>query len=321
MAGGTANCPRENDSTASLPFTKRDSRLCFVCADIDFNRYLGEKIERALDLGSWSSICQSLRCPFCRLVTRCLESDPSLTPRLPNTRVYLDNELSWKLGIEYSPYDRSKSESYSNKFDLRSLAGKCFLDAYRFTVTAGRSIGKLLNSHKECVGEIITTHGRARLRRDSNDFLTISWGLSLQYAEIHDSYIPRWRFSSKAGKNSIRAIFNDDYDTCLDRLMTTEIGFAPIFLEPWIQKYSRYIPKETMLVLESTERPNVSGSQLFHEVYFAQKGQPRPRSLWTVVNLMLVDWDGHLARRAGVGKVIIRAWHEKWNQPQEVILT
>ena len=70
-------------------------------------------------------------------MTRCLESDPSLTPRLPDAGVFLANELSWKLGIELSPYDRSKkSESYSNKFDLRSMAGKCFLDAYRFTVTA-----------------------------------------------------------------------------------------------------------------------------------------------------------------------------------------
>jgi hypothetical protein len=50
--------------------------------------------------------------------------------------VLLSNDLSWKLGIEFSPYDRNKSESYSNKFDLRSKASRYPNDAYRFVVFA-----------------------------------------------------------------------------------------------------------------------------------------------------------------------------------------
>lgn len=179
---------------------------------------------------------------------------------------------------------------------------------------------ELLNSDNKCVGEVITTYGRARRRRGSNEFLTISWSLSLAHAEIDDAYIPRWRFNSKADKKSFRSLFNDDEDTCLAHLMGTEIGFAPIFLGSLVQKYSRYMPKETVLKFESSSKPTVSASELCTQVYYAQKGQPRPRSLWTVVNLMLVDFDGHVARRAGVGKVILGAWREEWNIPEEVIL-
>ena len=81
------------------------------------------------------------------------------------------------------------------------------------------------------------------------------------------------------------------------------------------------MPKKALLKLESTEKPNISRSQLFHEVYFAKTGPPRPQSLWAVVNVMLVDWDGNFAHRTGVGKVIIGIWWEKRIERQEVILT
>jgi len=64
----------------------------------------------------------SLNRPFCQLVKHRLHADPNLTPRSPSTEALLSNELDCKLGIELSPYDRSKSESYFNKFDLRSKA-------------------------------------------------------------------------------------------------------------------------------------------------------------------------------------------------------
>ena len=181
---------------------------------------------------------------------------------------------------------------------------------------------ELLNSNDECVGEVITTYGRARLRHGSNDFLTVSWGLSLQHAEIHDNYTPRWRFSSKARKKSVRASWlGDDKETGLARLKGVDSPAAPLFYNPLMAKYSRYIPKEVILKYGSHEKTGPSGSELGEQIYLAKKGQPRPRSLWTVVNLMLVDWDGHLARRAGVGKVIIGAWMEKRNPQREVILT
>ena len=178
---------------------------------------------------------------------------------------------------------------------------------------------EILNSQDLCVGEVMTTYGRARFRRGSNDFLTISWGLSLQHAETHDAYIPCWRFSSKGSKKSFRSLFNDD--DALARLMGEDMAghVAPLFLNPLLQKYSRYIPKETILKYGSAGTPSMSGSKLCEKVYFAQKGQPRPRSLWTVVNVMLVDWNGHLVRCAGVGKVIMGAWRESRTPLQEVI--
>ncbi|KAF2251496.1 HET-domain-containing protein [Trematosphaeria pertusa] len=131
------------------------SRLCRICRKIDFNRYLGEEIGDSIHLGSWDSIRQSRDCPFCRLVVHSLESDPRLTP---STEVLLQNELSWKLGIELSPYDRSRSESYSNKYDLRSKAKYCSQDAYRFTLF--------------CEEEEFLSRSRSRSRSVAHDILT-----------------------------------------------------------------------------------------------------------------------------------------------------
>ena len=55
------------------------------------------------------------------------------------------------------------------------------------------------------------------------------------------------------------------------------------------------------------------------DAFFAKRGQPQPRSLWPIINVIMVDWDGHMARRAGVGKVILKAWQEEWNPPREVV--
>lgn len=97
-------------------------RLCEICAAIDFDKWLEEEIKRRFLLGRWDRIKREQNCPFCRLVTECLRSDPKLTPPWNKSKVLLANRLSWELGIEISPYDLTKSESYSNKYDLRSVA-------------------------------------------------------------------------------------------------------------------------------------------------------------------------------------------------------
>ena len=110
--------------------------LCAICSDIDFDRYLCGDIKVPIRLGSWENISHRQDCPFCRLILRSMQSDPRITPLQTDEELVLRNEVSWKLGIELSPYDRTRSESYSNKYDLRSKAKECNQTAYRFLVFA-----------------------------------------------------------------------------------------------------------------------------------------------------------------------------------------
>jgi hypothetical protein len=110
------------------------TRLCDICASIDFNRYLYEPFPRLIRLGTLEDITASQSCPFCRLVVRALATNPHRKPQRPKDEIILDNGVSWELGIEMSPYDLLTSEAYSNKFDLRSKAKGCDRVAYRFVV-------------------------------------------------------------------------------------------------------------------------------------------------------------------------------------------
>ena len=58
-------------------------------------------------------------------------------------------------------------------------------------------------------------------------------------------------------------------------------------------------------------------------LFTAKKGQPRPKFLWSTVNLILIERDGPIARRVGVGKVIFNAWllaRGLLSTPEDVIL-
>ena len=123
-------------SQQNLPRDPKHDQLCRICNKIDFNRYLSENFKEPIRLGSWESIQRKRECPFCRLVVHALQSDPRRTPGSSEDEVSLNNQLSWKLGIELSPYDRSRSESYSNKYDLRSKAKQCCQTVYRFLVSS-----------------------------------------------------------------------------------------------------------------------------------------------------------------------------------------
>jgi hypothetical protein len=127
--------------------TKNDGRdrLCHICCDINFDRYLSGEIKDPIPLGCWSRIRGSRKCPFCRLVVDALAAESRRTPKSSRDEVVLRNELSWKLGIELSPYDRSKSESYSNKYDLRSKAKQCSRTIYRLLVSSEATNGQEAN--------------------------------------------------------------------------------------------------------------------------------------------------------------------------------
>jgi len=116
--------------------------LCRICRTIDFEKYINTKIQQKINLGTWETVRRNRDCHFCKLVVNCLENDEKLTRPHPESEVFLDNKTSWQLGIELSPYDRRRTESYSNKFDLRSRAKKyknIVPEAYRFLVSSGES--------------------------------------------------------------------------------------------------------------------------------------------------------------------------------------
>jgi hypothetical protein len=52
----------------------------------------------------------------------------------------------------------------------------------------------------------------------------------------------------------------------------------------------------------------------------AEEGESLPRELWPVVNLLLVECDGRIAHRVGVGKVMMNAWADQRTPVQKMIL-
>jgi hypothetical protein len=127
--------PREQEHIAShervpptiprLPIPQAvpgQSQLCGICRDIDFARYVDKKLTNIQYLGSWDDITNSQTCQFCRLVVEAFTRRKDQPLPQPNDRIRLTNALSWELGVELSPFDRLKSEAFSNKYDLRSIA-------------------------------------------------------------------------------------------------------------------------------------------------------------------------------------------------------
>jgi hypothetical protein len=138
---------RHDSPNVNIPLVLNPiSQLCIVCYDIDFDRFLSEKIAEPIRLGTWGRIIGSRQCPFCCLVFKSLRPHDAATPRSVRNQIFLANEVSWKLGVEISPYALSRSESYSNKFDLRSIANKCEGTAYRFLVYRQSDL-----ANKQCI--------------------------------------------------------------------------------------------------------------------------------------------------------------------------
>jgi hypothetical protein len=221
----------------------------------------------------------------------------------------------WKPSKELVPRDK-----YALVFKTVVVKFRIGRSLYRRMTDRDEEAGifELLNWDDECVGEIMATHGRARQISDLEEFLTISWGLSLQHADVHSTYIPRWGFNSKPkGKSWFGKIVQDLSEKALGNVVEADVGVMPV-ADYVVERWGQYMPKN--LKLDSKDwGERYKTTKFIHEVYAAEKGEARPRSLWPVVNLILVDWDGNMARRAGVGRVLMKAWQEAWNQPREVI--
>lgn len=111
------------------------STVCDACNTIHFKRYLFHKMSKVISLLTGGEIVQSEAYSFCRLVVRSLRRYSSQTLLHPNDKISLNNNPSWELGVETSPYDRLKSEAYSNKLDLRSMAKESQDFAHRFVIS------------------------------------------------------------------------------------------------------------------------------------------------------------------------------------------
>lgn len=244
------------------------------------------------------------------------EDEDKLMPRLIKVvKSYAKaNKRGWKPSLELIPKGRPILVFETVLVKLR-IGRSLFSRSTENDNEIG--IFELLNLHDECIGEITTTYGRVRRRRSEEDFITISWGLSLQHAHVHIDYVPRWSFNSKAkGKHQFWKAWNEHSEGALGQVMQADVGFV-LITDYIVQKWGSYIPKNLRLEMEGQKKRNTA-SELLLELNYAEKGKARPRSLWPIVNLILVDWDGSMVRRAGVGRIIMKAWQERWNPPEEI---
>ena len=164
------------------------------------------------------------------------------------------------------------------------------------------SVFELLGPDRQCVGEVWTTKrfaGRGRAR--PLDFLTISWGLSLSVAEIADEYVPRWTFDAAKLPES-----------------RTFMEYFPIIQKAFSSAPDKSLAGRYGRQPHGIETPSLAS--FVETLLTAQRGQPQPKFLWSTVNLILVDWEGPIARRVGVGRVIFSAWLLSWTPAEDVLL-
>lgn len=170
------------------------------------------------------------------------------------------------------------------------------------------SVFELLDVEYRCVGEVWTTLADAKNRpKEGLKFVTISWGLSLTFAKITEKYIPRWTLD--AAKLPESQMFKK--------------------WRPVIENVFKPPPRKTLAGRYKGESEDRAGSKseltvmsFFDSLFTAQAKEPLPKSLWSTVNMLLVNMEGQCARRLGVGRVIFGAWlmEAKFNMPEEVIL-
>jgi hypothetical protein len=168
---------------------------------------------------------------------------------------------------------------------------------------------ELVDSEGLCVGEIWTTHESVRRAgRGPVSFLSISWSLSLQGANIHHNYI-------------------DKFVSALDEPRKTNALMAPIkfmdnglvgLADHFMSNWGMPLPDEWTSGAKANSSSK-SAAELYRDIVTANVGDPIPRSLWPVVNVILVEWTGRRARRLGAGKVVMSAWEKERTPPREVI--
>ncbi|KIX03573.1 uncharacterized protein Z518_07126 [Rhinocladiella mackenziei CBS 650.93] len=147
--------------------------------------------------------------------------------------IVLNNYVSRQLGIERSPYDRLRSDAYSNKFDLSTR-----------------------NPEEQGYIQYMSPSGRGE---DDNHF----FGRAINRDKVHKGLLKSWLTRCDTANYSVR---------------------------------NPSSPKE--------QSPSVISS--FNALLTAKKGAPRPKFLWSTVNLLPVEREqDQVARRIGThGKAI-----------------
>jgi len=137
------------------------------------------------------------------------------------------------------------------------------------------SIFELVNSGL-CVGEVWTTLKHAkRGRQRPLEFLTISWGLSLRAADIADSWVPRWTFDAPVlPRSRTKMLFN-----------CCQVVEEVIGRKSGKHLAGNYGLRKSASLLE--KQPSVMS--FFDALLTAKNGEPRPKFLWSTVNLLLVE--------------------------------
>ena len=183
----------------------------------------------------------------------------------------------------------------------------------------------LVTSRDETVGEITTTYRRAKVRGSKwrQDFIHVSWGFALDAAQPHPRYTPRWRFDGdavrlrKAGKSEE---IDDVLRTAGQHLLGSTVSPLSL-LDTTLKRLNAFVPGGWLPIPDAeTSKVNDPTLELFKTLFEAEKGELLPRELWPVLNVLLVDWDGKVANRAGVGKIMKVAWQERKSPLTEVVL-
>lgn len=174
------------------------------------------------------------------------------------------------------------------------------------------------------IGDIVTTFGEARSSSRARDFLAISWGFSLKFAPVHESYVPRWRFDGEGcqsddNKAAREALGSLNATTGAKGFDATRVArFVQEVVDPYVP--GRWFSGTSHITGQQRHAVDGIPGELYDELANAVEGEPMPRALWPLVNVILVVWEGEFARRVGVGKVIMRAWQEQKSSRREVIL-
>jgi Heterokaryon incompatibility protein (HET) len=186
---------------------------------------------------------------------------------------------------------------------LRFYVGTC-LHNFQPVNDDESSVYELIDEAGNCVGELWTTRKMARRgRTEPLHFLTISWGVSMSMADISDDFIPRWTFDA-AELPDLRTIRT--MKRLLAEWFTNEPSETKAAGHHSADSHAKFEQSTVMMFLDA----------LLH----AKKDEIRPKFLWSTVNMLLVDWDGSVAERVGLGRVIFKAWMENWTPPQQVLV-
>jgi hypothetical protein len=166
------------------------------------------------------------------------------------------------------------------------------------------SVYELIDEARKCVGELWTTRKMARRgRTEPLHFLTISWGVSMSVADISDDFLPRWTFDAAEPPD-------------LQKIRRMKCLLAEWFTnEPSETKATGHHSAGSHAKVEQS-----TAMMFLDALLHAKKDEVRPKFLWSTVNMLLVDWDGSVAQRVGLGRVIFKAWMDNRTDPQQILV-